>query len=68
MTRLLKDIEIYEVFAKVKTNEPLRHCGNVMASDEEGAKVYAYKMYDEFPWTEMVVIPRREIVTVIKTK
>jgi hypothetical protein len=39
-----------------------------MASDEEGAKVYAYKMYDEFPWTEMVVIPRREIVTVIKTK
>jgi len=68
MTRLLKDIEIYEVFAKVKANEPLRHCGNVMASDEEGAKVYAYKMYDEFPWTEMVVIPRREIVTVIKTK
>lgn len=68
MTRLLKDIEIYEVFAKVKTNEPLRHCGNVMASDEEGATVYAYKMYDEFPWTEMVVIPRREIVTVIKTK
>lgn len=68
MTRLLKDIEIYEVFAKVKANEPLRHCGNVMASDEEGAKVYAYKMYDEFPWTEMVVIPRREIITVIKTK
>jgi len=68
MTRLLKDVEIYEVFAKVKANEPLRHCGNVMASDEEGAKVYAYKMYDEFPWTEMVVIPRREIVTVIKTK
>ena len=68
MARLLKDIEIYEVFAKVKANESLRHCGNVMASDEEGAKVYAYKMYDEFPWTEMVVIPRREIVTVIKTK
>ena len=68
MTRLLKDIEIYEVFAKVKANESLRHCGNVMASDKEGAKVYAYKMYDEFPWTEMVVIPRREMITVIKTK
>ena len=68
MTKLLPDIEIYEVFAKVKANEPLRHCGNVMASDAEGAKVYAYKMYDEFPWTEMVVIPRREMITVIKTK
>ena len=68
MTKLLDNIEIYEVFAKVKTDEPLRHCGNVMASDAEGAKVYAYKMYDEFPWTEMVVIPRREIVSIIKTK
>ena len=68
MAKLLDDIEIYEVFAKVKAEEPLRHCGNVMATDAEGAKVYAYKMYDEFPWTEMVVIPRREMVTVIKTK
>ena len=68
MTKLLDDIEIYEVFAKVKAEEPLRHCGNVMASDEEGAKVYAYKMYDEFPWSKMVVIPRREIVTIIRTK
>ena len=68
MTKLLDNIEIYEVFAKVKANEPLRHCGTGMASEEEGAKVYAYKMYDEFPWTEMVVIPRREIITVIKTK
>ena len=68
MTKLLDDIEIYEVFAKVKTEDPLRHCGNVMASDEEGAKVYAYKMYDEFPWGEMVVIPRRDLVTIIRTK
>jgi len=68
MTKLLDNVEIYEVFAKVKTEDPLRHCGNVMASDEEGAKVYAYKMYDEFPWSEMVVIPRRDIITVIRTK
>ncbi len=68
MTKLLDDIEIYEVFAKVKTEDPLRHCGNVMATDAEGAKVYAYKMYDEFPWIEMVVIPRQKMVTVIKTK
>jgi 1,2-phenylacetyl-CoA epoxidase PaaB subunit len=68
MAKLLDDIEIYEVFAKVKADDSLRHCGNVMATDPEGAKVYAYKMYDEFPWTEMVVIPRREMVTVIRTK
>jgi 1,2-phenylacetyl-CoA epoxidase PaaB subunit len=68
MTKLLDDIEIYEVFAKVKAEDPLQHCGNVMATDTAGAKVYAYKMYDEFPWSEMVVIPRREMVTVIRTK
>ena len=68
MTKLLDGIEIYEVFARVKVDEPLRHCGNVMATDQEGAIVYAYKMYDEFPWTEMVVIPRREMVTIIRTK
>lgn len=68
MVKLLDDIEIYEVFAKVKPEEPLRHCGNVMATDPDGAKVYAYKMYDEFPWTEMVVIPRRAMITIIKTK
>ncbi len=68
MTKLFDNIEIYEVFAKVKTDEPLRHCGNVMATDSEGATVYAYKMYDEFPWTEMIVIPRRQMVTVIATK
>jgi 1,2-phenylacetyl-CoA epoxidase PaaB subunit len=68
MARLLAETEIYEVFAKVKPEEPLRHCGNVMATDDEGAKVYAYKMYDEFPWTEMVVIPRRKMITVIRTK
>jgi 1,2-phenylacetyl-CoA epoxidase PaaB subunit len=68
MTKLLDGIEIYEVFARVRAEEPLRHCGNVMATDLEGAKVYAYKMYDEFPWMEMVVIPRREMVTIIKTK
>ena len=39
MTKLLDGIEIYEVFAKVKADEPLRHCGNVMATDQEGAIV-----------------------------
>ncbi|MFQ5575658.1 MAG: hypothetical protein ACE5G8_01580 [Anaerolineae bacterium] len=67
MPKLLDDLEIYEVFARVKPDDPLHHCGNVMATDPDGAKVYAYKMYDEFPWTKMVVIPRRHIVTVIKT-
>ena len=68
MARLLEETETYEVFAKAKPEEPLRHCGNVMATDEEGAKVYAYKMYDEFSWTEMVVIPRGKMITVIRTK
>ena len=36
-----------------------------LADDVELAKVYARSIYDEFPWIEMVLVPRDSIVTVI---
>ncbi len=56
--------EIYEVFARSKRGEPLRHIGCIDAPDEALARVYAWKTYDEESWFEMCVVPRSAIVPV----
>ncbi|HEX6305785.1 MAG TPA: hypothetical protein VFZ76_16435 [Anaerolineales bacterium] len=58
--------DIYEVFAKFNLEEPLHHVGNVIAPDDELASMYAYTLYDEWTWSEMIIVPRREIVTLIE--
>lgn len=57
--------EVYEVFAKFKTEEPLHHIGNVIAPDVDLAQMYAYTLYDEWSWSEMIIVPRREIVSIL---
>ena len=57
--------DIYEVFAKFKQDEPLHHIGNVIAVTPDLARMYAYTMYDEWGWREMIIVPRREMVTVV---
>ncbi len=61
----LNETRVWQVFARRKYEEPLYEIGNVMADDEELAKVYARSIYDEFSWIEMVLMPRDSIVTVI---
>ena len=65
--RLVKTAEgdIYEVFARFKPDEPLHHIGNVIAVTADLARMYAYTMYDEWNWSEMIIVPRREMVTVV---
>ncbi len=63
----LNETRVWHVYARRKYEEPLHEIGNVMADDEELAKVYARSIYDEFSWVEMVIIPRDSIVTVIET-
>lgn len=58
-------MEIYEVFARVRREEPLRLIGSVTAESLELAKVYAYKTYDEEPWIEMVLVPRTAMAEVM---
>ncbi|MCP4359129.1 MAG: hypothetical protein GY796_14030 [Chloroflexi bacterium] len=55
--------DIYEVFAKFNREEPLRHIGNVVADGPDLASMYAYTLYDEWGWNEMIIVPRKEIVT-----
>jgi hypothetical protein len=61
----LNETQVWQVYARHKYQEPLHEIGNVMADDVELAKVYARSIYDEFSWVEMVLIPRKSIVTVI---
>lgn len=59
------DGDVYEVFAKIKPEDPLHHVGNVIASNPDLASMYAYTLYNEWAWSEMIIVPRSEIVTLI---
>ncbi|GAB4432428.1 MAG: hypothetical protein OHK0015_19920 [Chloroflexi bacterium OHK40] len=64
-----RPIEVYEVFAaRTGANQPLRHMGNVRASEPATAAVYARTMYDEWAWRQMFVVRRSAIITVIAPK
>ena len=54
--------ETYEVFARKKRGDALKHVGCVDAPGDALARVYAWKTYDEENWFEMCVVPRRAIV------
>jgi len=63
----MRPVENYEVFtARVGEDHPLRHNGNVRASEPRDAAVYAHLMYDEWRWREMFVVPSATIVRVIR--
>lgn len=56
--------EIYEVFARFREKN-LHHIGSVVAKDDELAKMYAAKLYDEWGWHEMAIVKRADVTTVI---
>ncbi len=56
--------DIYEVFARFREKR-LHHIGSVVARDDELAKMYAAKLYDEWGWQEMTIVKRADITTVI---
>jgi len=55
--------DVYEVFAAFEAEEPLHHVGNVIAVTPELAGMYAFHLYNEWSWREMILVPRREMVT-----
>ncbi|RMD97559.1 MAG: hypothetical protein D6814_09250 [Calditrichaeota bacterium] len=60
-----EDGEIYEVFAKIKDDDPYQHIGSVVAPDPDLAGMYARTLYNEWNWSGMFIAPRREIITLI---
>ncbi len=55
---------IWEVFARKAREDRLQHIGSLHAPDGSLAGVYAWKIYDEERWFEMVVAPRTAFVAV----
>ena len=55
---------IYDVFARKNRGGKLCHIGYVDALDDEMARVYAWKTYDEESWFEMCVVKRSAIIPV----
>ena len=59
----MKEI-LYEVFARKDRGDSLRHVGYLDAINDEVARVYAWKTFDEERWFEMCVVPRSAIIPV----
>jgi hypothetical protein len=58
--------EPWEVFARQDTKIPIRHIGRVDAASLDDAVVFAVTLYEEFKWTDMFIVPRRQIEQVVK--
>ncbi len=54
----------YDVFARKGRGDALAHIGYLEALDDELARVYAWKTYDEERWFEMIIVPRSAIIAV----
>ena len=62
----IADSKLWEVYARRKYEEPLYQVGTVAADDPDLGTVYARTIFNEFPWIEMVLIPRDSMVKVIE--
>jgi 1,2-phenylacetyl-CoA epoxidase PaaB subunit len=62
-----RDQITWEVFARQAYEAPLHHVGAVTEADEDLAIVAARSIYDEQPWIEMIIVPRREIREAIRS-
>ena len=61
-----REPEVWEVFARQDASLPIRHIGRVDATTRDDAVVYARTLYEEWKWTDMLIVPRREIATIVK--
>jgi 1,2-phenylacetyl-CoA epoxidase PaaB subunit len=58
--------DVWEVFARHDSSRPIRHIGRVDAATLDDALVFAHTLYEEWKWTDMFIVPRSEITTVVK--
>ena len=54
------------MFARHDESQPFRHIGRVDAATLDDAVVFARTLYEEWKWTDMFIVPRWEIATVVK--
>jgi 1,2-phenylacetyl-CoA epoxidase PaaB subunit len=60
-----RQAEVWEVFARHDESQAFRHIGRVDAATLDDAVVFARTLYEEWKWTDMFIVPRWEIATVV---
>jgi 1,2-phenylacetyl-CoA epoxidase PaaB subunit len=58
--------EAWEVYARQDEDIPIRHIGRVDAETQDDAVVFARTLYEEWKWTDMFIVRRSEISTVVR--
>lgn len=58
--------EPWDVFARQDAKHPIRHIGRIDATNLDDAMVFATTLYEEWKWSDMFVVPQREIEQVVK--
>jgi 1,2-phenylacetyl-CoA epoxidase PaaB subunit len=58
--------EPWEVFARQDPKIPLRHVGRVEAATLDDAVVFASTLYEEWKWSDMFIVPRRDIHQLVR--
>ena len=58
--------EPWEDFARQDPTIPIRHVGRVDAATLDDAVVFASTLYEEWKWSDMFIVPRREIQQVVR--
>ncbi len=61
-----EELGVWEVFARQDEDLPVRHIGRVDATTRDDAVVFARTLYEEWKWTDLFIVPRQEIATVVK--
>ena len=54
----------YEVIARSRRGEPLRHIGTMRAPSDALARAYARWLYDEERWVNLAVVRREPLLVV----
>jgi 1,2-phenylacetyl-CoA epoxidase PaaB subunit len=54
----------YEVIARSRRGEPLRHVGTLRAPSDALARAYARWLYDEERWVDLAVVRREHLLVV----
>lgn len=54
----------YDVLARSRRGDPLRHIGTLAAPSDELACVYARWLYDEESWADVAVVRREHVLAV----
>ena len=62
-TRVHREVQEYDVFARKARIDPLHHVGSAVAPNDDLARAYARATYDEERWVEMMIVPKQAIIT-----